>query len=75
MPGSTGNITPNHELGGVNVTIIENPQRAGTVERDQDAVRVFVARVKSEIATDISTGRGLAQNFQQTYGLRRVGSV
>lgn len=75
MPGNSGNITPNHALGGVNVTIIENPQKAGTVERDQDAVRVFVARVKSELAADIGSGRGIAQTFQQTYGLRRVGTV
>lgn len=73
-PTGSGNITPNNEMGGVNVTIIENPQRAGTVEQDQNAVRIFVARVKSEIAADIGAGRGLAMNLQQTYGLRRQGS-
>lgn len=76
VPSQNGSVVPNHRVGGdVNVTLIEDASRAGQVNRTGDGVQVFVARIRAELAADIRNGRGLAQDLQGTYGLRRVGAV
>lgn len=59
------------------VNVIESKDKAGTQERTTDngvdVVNIFVERVKSSIAGDISRGSGLVANaLNRTYGLNRV---
>jgi lambda family phage tail tape measure protein/TP901 family phage tail tape measure protein len=63
--------------GGVVVNIIESSDKAGKVERRSDngvdMLDVFVEKVKSSIAGDITKGSGAVPNaLASTYGINRV---
>ena len=61
----------------VTINIVESAEKAGTQERKMDngtdMITVFVEKVKSAIASDISRGRGSVPGaLSKTYGLNRV---
>ena len=61
----------------VTINIVESAEKAGTQERKMDngtdMITVFVEKVKSAIASDISRGRGAVTGaLSKTYGLNRV---
>lgn len=80
VPGTSGTVLPNGASGGgsnVVVNVIESPGNGGkTSQRQENGVNildVFVEKVKSAIATDISDGRGaIPAAMSNTYGLNRT---
>lgn len=61
----------------VTINIVESAEKAGTQERrtdnGTDMITIFVEKVKSAIASDISRGRGAVPGaLSKTYGLNRV---
>lgn len=72
VPRGAADVVPNHQLGGgVNVTIVEDPSRAGEVRQSGEGVQVAVAAVMSQLSNDMDSGRGLFAQGQQRYGWRR----
>jgi len=80
-PNASGNITPNHALGGditVNVTMIEDPSKAGKVEQQRNGsqldIKAYVAQiVKQTVAGDIASGGGqISTALERGYGLNRM---
>ena len=66
--------------GGANVTVnvIESPSKAGTTSRRNEngsnIIDVFVAQVKSAVASDVVNGGGVVSTaFESVYGLNRAG--
>jgi lambda family phage tail tape measure protein len=58
------------------INIIESKEKAGTQERDNkngvDMISIFVEKVKSSLAGDITSGNGSVPNaLSRTYGLNR----
>jgi tape measure domain-containing protein len=73
-PSVGGNITPNNKMGGdLTVNIIEDASRAGTTERTNDSLTVFVAAAIGEMNRQINTGGGIATSMEKRYGLNRSG--
>lgn len=70
--GASGQITANNKLGGdVNVTIVEDAERAGSVQRNENEVQVFVAAAMQALNNDLNSGRGLFASVENRYGLQR----
>lgn len=79
---SSGNLgvragTQQTQPANITINIIESAEKAGTQERKMDngtdMITVFVEKVKSAIASDISRGRGSVPGaLSKTYGLNRV---
>lgn len=70
-------IVPKGGSGGVVVNIVESPGQGGTQSMSNDGgvdvLTVFVEKVKSSVAMDISRGSGdIPSAFARTYGLNRV---
>lgn len=79
---SSGNLgvragTQQTQPANITINIVESAEKAGTQERKMDngtdMITVFVEKVKSAIASDISRGRGSVPGaLSKTYGLNRV---
>jgi hypothetical protein len=59
-------ISPN-----VNVTIIEDAERAGQVQQEGDNVQVFVAAAMQHLTNEFNSGRGIWAAVENKYGLAR----
>ena len=80
-PNASGNITPNHALGGdvnVNVTMIEDSSKAGKVEQQRNGsqvdIRAYVEKiVEQKVAGSIASGGGaISTALERGYGLNRM---
>lgn len=78
---NNGNLGVRAQTGGtgnqVVINIIESSEKAGTqerkVENNVDMINIFVEKVKSAIASDITRGSGSVPGaMSRTYGLNRV---
>lgn len=76
-PGGRLGVEASGGMGGLTVNIIENSSKAGQVEQrrsgGQNMLDVFVAQVRSALASDIASGSGpVPQALANTYGLNRA---
>ncbi len=71
VPRGSADVIPNNAIGGVNVTIVEDPTRAGEVAQKDNTVEIAVAAVMQHLSREMDTGRGLFAQGQQRYGWRR----
>ena len=73
---NTGNITPNHKLGGnTQVNIYTQPGETAETRTRQteqgDIIEVFMKQVDSRMNEQISRGQGLARTLESRYALSR----
>lgn len=71
--GTSGKITPNNQMGGVNIQLIEDASRAGQQTTTADGiVQIAVASIMGTLQQDLQSGRGLFRQAEMRYGsLRR----
>jgi hypothetical protein len=74
-PGLSGGITPNHKLGGGQMSVTVNNYAGAEVRTSRgDDGRLQIDILKREIANDLARGGNeLSEALQRGYGLRRAG--
>jgi len=78
-PGASGNITPNHKLGGEVTVTVNNFTNAKAEVRETNGpngreVEVIIQQAKNSIASDIQEGRGaVPKAMKSSFGLKRNG--
>jgi hypothetical protein len=72
MGTGSGHVVKNEDISpNVNVSIVENAERAGTVQQEGMDIEVYVAAAMTRLNNDLNSGRGLFAAVENRYGLQR----